>query len=125
MRIRALLVATLSDAGYRVLDAADADAALAVEARHQGPIDVVCTDVVMPGLKTRDLLAEFQARRPQMGILVCSGYSEDERIHRGIDAGEFNHLSKPFTRSELLAAIRAALRGRTLPAQLQSFERPS
>jgi signal transduction histidine kinase/ActR/RegA family two-component response regulator len=125
VRIRALLVATLSDAGYRVLDAADADAALAVEARHQGPIHVVCTDVVMPGLKTRDLLAAFQVRRPQMGILVCSGYSEDERIHRGIDAGEFSHLSKPFTRSELLAAIRAALRGRTIPTQPQSVERPS
>jgi signal transduction histidine kinase/ActR/RegA family two-component response regulator len=118
LRIRALLVATLADAGYRVLDAPDADAALALEARHQGPIDVVCTDVVMPGRQARDLLAELHARRPLAGILVCSGYSEDEQIHRGIHSGEFSHLSKPFTRGELLAAIRAAaLQGRAHSAQ--------
>ena len=93
--------------------APDADAALALEARHQGPIDVVCTDVVMPGRQARDLLTELQTRRPQAGILVCSGYSEDEQIHRGIHSGEFSHLSKPFTRGQLLAAVRAALQGRS------------
>ncbi|HKP59486.1 MAG TPA: ATP-binding protein [Polyangiales bacterium] len=116
MRIRALIVATLADVGYQVLDAPDADAALALEARHQGPIDVVCTDVVMPGRMARDLLSELQARRPQAGILVCSGYSEDEQIHRGIHSGEFSHLSKPFTRNELLAAIRSALQTRAAQA---------
>jgi two-component system, OmpR family, response regulator len=71
----------------------------------------------MPGRQARDLLTELQARRPQAGILVCSGYSEDEQIHRGIHSGEFSHLSKPFTRGELLAAIRATLQGRANAAQ--------
>ncbi|HKU43455.1 MAG TPA: response regulator [Polyangiales bacterium] len=112
VRIRALLVATLADAGYRVLDAPNVDAALALESQHSGPIDVVCTDVVMPGRQARELLAELCARRPQAGILVCSGYSEDEQIDRGIHSGEFRHLSKPFTRSELLTAIRGAIQSR-------------
>jgi DNA-binding response OmpR family regulator len=44
-----------------------------------------------------------------VGILVCSGYSEDEQIARGIRTGEFTHLDKPFSRSALLAAVRTSL----------------
>jgi two-component system cell cycle sensor histidine kinase/response regulator CckA len=109
LRIRALLVATLADAGYRVLDAPNVDAALALESSHAGAIDLVCTDAVMPGRQARELLAELRVRRPEAGILVCSGYSEDEQITRGIRSGEFKHLCKPFTRGELLAAVRTTL----------------
>ena len=114
-RIRALLVATLSDAGYQVLDAPNVDAALALESAHAGSIDVVCTDAVMPGRQARELVAELRLRRPDAGILVCSGYSEDEQITRGIRSGEFKHLGKPFTRGELLAAVRAALERTSAP----------
>jgi signal transduction histidine kinase/ActR/RegA family two-component response regulator len=109
IRLRALLVTLLIDAGYTVLDAANVDAALALERAHTGTLDLVCTDVVMPGRPVRELIAELRARRPRAAILICSGYSEDEQIARGIRSGEFKLLDKPFTQERLLAAVRAAL----------------
>jgi signal transduction histidine kinase/CheY-like chemotaxis protein len=109
IRVRALLVTLLADAGYVVLEAQSADAALSLERAHKGPIDLICTDAVMPGRPARELLAEIQQRRPKIGVLVCSGYSEDEQIARGISSGEFVHLAKPFTRAALLAAVREAI----------------
>jgi signal transduction histidine kinase/ActR/RegA family two-component response regulator len=109
IRIRALMVTTLADAGYVVLDAPNVETALLIERSHAGAIDVLCTDVVMPGRPARELLEELRARRPRVGILVCSGYSEDEQIARGIRTGEFTHLDKPFSRSALLAAVRTSL----------------
>jgi DNA-binding NtrC family response regulator len=109
IRIRALMVTTLADAGYVVLDAPNVEIALAIESSHAGAIDVLCTDVVMPGRPVRELLVELRVRRPQLGILVCSGYSQDEQIARGIRTGEFTHLDKPFSRSALLAALRTTL----------------
>lgn len=109
IRVRALLVTLLADAGYVVLEAQSADAALSLERTHTGPIDLVCTDVVMPGTPAREFLHEMQLRRPRTSVLVCSGYPEDERIARGISSGEFVHLGKPFTRAALVAAVREAL----------------
>jgi signal transduction histidine kinase/ActR/RegA family two-component response regulator len=109
IRVRALLVSLLADAGYKTLDAASVDAALALDRSHSDALDLVCTDVVMPGRPARELIAELRARRPNVGILVCSGHSEDEQIARGIRSGEFKHLGKPFTRLALLAAVRDAL----------------
>jgi signal transduction histidine kinase/AmiR/NasT family two-component response regulator len=120
IRIRALMVTTLADAGYVVLDAPTVEIALAIERSHAGPIDVLCTDVVMPGRPARELLVELRARRPQLGILVCSGYSEDEQIARGIRTGEFTHLDKPFSRSALLAALRTTLDRSRQQSSLQS-----
>jgi signal transduction histidine kinase len=109
IRIRALLVTTFADAGYHVLDAGDVDAALGIERAHGGSIDLLCTDVVMPGRPVRELIADFRARHPRTGILVCSGYSEDEQIARGVERGELTHLEKPFTGKALLQKARIAL----------------
>jgi signal transduction histidine kinase len=109
IRVRALVVTLLADAGYQVLDASSVDAALALEQTHLGAIDLVCTDVVMAGRPARELVSELRSRRPNTGILVCSGYSEDEQLARGIQSGEFKHLGKPFTRTALLAAVRGAI----------------
>jgi signal transduction histidine kinase/ActR/RegA family two-component response regulator len=109
IRVRALLVSLLADAGYNVLDAACVDGALLLEREHAGKLDLICTDVVMPGRPARELIAQLRERRPDAAILVCSGYSEDEQIARGIRSGEFKHLAKPFTRHALLAAVRGAL----------------
>ena len=109
IRVRALIVSLLADAGYKTLDAASVDAALTLERAHAGTIDLLCTDVVMPGRPARELIAELRAHRPRLHVLVCSGYSEDEQIARGIRSGEWKHLPKPFTREALLAAVRGAL----------------
>jgi signal transduction histidine kinase/ActR/RegA family two-component response regulator len=109
IRIRALLVTTFSGAGYNVLDACDADAALVVEREHKAAIHLLCTDVVMPGSPVRELIDHFRAHRPSTGIMVCSGYSEDEQIARGVARGELTHLEKPFTGKALLQKARVAL----------------
>jgi signal transduction histidine kinase/CheY-like chemotaxis protein len=109
IRIRALLVTAFADAGYQVLDASDVDGALSIERTHEGPIHLLCTDVVMPGRPVRELIAEVRTRHPQAGILVCSGYSEDEQIARGVQRGELTRLEKPFTSKALLQKARAAL----------------
>ncbi|MET0388235.1 MAG: response regulator [Polyangiales bacterium] len=117
IRIRALIVTTLAEAGYSVLDAANVDNALDVERTHRGPIDVLCTDIVMPGRPARELIAELRARRPNIGVLICSGYSADEQIARGIQSGETKQLDKPFTRAALLTAIRTVLPPRVQPPE--------
>lgn len=109
IRIRALIVTTLSEAGYSVLDAPNVDAALVLERNHAGSIEVLCTDVVMPGRPARELIAELRARRPNIGVVVCSGYAPDEQIARGIYSGDCKQLDKPFTRSALLTVVAAAL----------------
>ena len=114
IRIRALLVTAFADAGYHVLDASDVEGALSIERAHDGPIHLLCTDVVMPGRPVRELIAQLRERRPHAGILVCSGYSEDEQIARGVQRGELTHLEKPFTSKALLQKARVALdRART------------
>jgi signal transduction histidine kinase/CheY-like chemotaxis protein len=110
--IRALLVSTLIDAGYAVLDAGSADAALPLLRQPQRRIDLLCTDVAMPGMSARELIGELRAQHPEAAVLVCSGYSEDERIARGIREGEWRLLPKPFDRQTLLSAVRDALPSR-------------
>jgi two-component system, cell cycle sensor histidine kinase and response regulator CckA len=109
IRVRALLVTLLVDAGYKTLEAANVDAALVLERQYSGPIHLLCTDVVMPGRPTRELIAHMREHRPGISVLVCSGYSEDQQILRGIRGGELKLLSKPFTRQALLSAVRTAL----------------
>jgi signal transduction histidine kinase/CheY-like chemotaxis protein len=125
IRIRALLVATLADAGYNVLDAQGVDAALALERTHAGAIELLCTDVVMPGRPARELIVEFRARRPDTMVLVCSGYSEDEQIARGIRTGEFAHLDKPFNRAALMVAVRTALDRKRQESEQAQAVRPA
>jgi signal transduction histidine kinase/ActR/RegA family two-component response regulator len=109
IRIRALIVTNLSEAGYTVLDAPNVDAALVLERSYPGSIEVLCTDVVMPGRPARELIAELRARRPNIRVVVCSGYAPDEQIARGISSGECLQLDKPFTRTALLSVIGAAI----------------
>lgn len=117
IRLRALIVTVLAEAGYSVLDAANVDAALALEQAHHGPLHLLCTDVVMPGRPARDLISELRARHEQLAILICSGYSQDEQIVRGVRSGAFQYLDKPFTRTALLSAVRAALDPPPLPLE--------
>jgi two-component system cell cycle sensor histidine kinase/response regulator CckA len=107
--VRELVRQILATSGYTVLVAGGADEALLLEDRFSGPIDLVLSDVVMPGLSGRELYAELKARRPSLCVLFMSGYTEDivaDRDALGTGAG---FLSKPFTREQLRAALRALL----------------
>ena len=90
--------------GYQVLEAATPDEALAMVAEAR-PIDLVLTDIMMPGLSGPDLLARIRARRPMRGLLM-TGYTE-KLIATGDDSSDV--LEKPFESNELLRLVRRAL----------------
>jgi PAS domain S-box-containing protein len=107
--VRTTVVEMLSDLGYRVLKAGDAASALAV-VESGVPIDVLFTDVVMPGtLRSPELARMARARLPGLAVLFTSGYTENAIVHGGrLDAG-VELLGKPYTRESLARRIRQVL----------------
>jgi CheY-like chemotaxis protein len=107
--VRAFVVGHLRELGYRVVEAKDGRSALdALE--ELAPIDLLLTDVIMPGGMTgRQLSSEAMRRRPDLKTLFISGYTEDSIVHQGkLDPG-VNFLSKPFRRRDLALKVREAL----------------
>jgi CheY-like chemotaxis protein len=104
--VRATVVEMLTDLGYRVLKAVDAQSALSV-IESGIPIDILFTDVVMPGtLKSPELARKAKERLPDLAVLFTSGYTENSIVHGGrLDAG-VELLSKPYTREALARKFR-------------------
>jgi PAS domain S-box-containing protein len=107
--VRATVVETLQDLGYRVLKAADPTAALNI-VESGIPIDLLFTDVVMPGsLTSTELAKKAKERLPRLAVLFTSGYTENSIVHGGrLDRG-VQLLSKPYTREVLARKIRQVL----------------
>ncbi|MEH3103486.1 MAG: PAS domain-containing protein [Sphingomonas phyllosphaerae] len=107
--VRATVVEMLGDLGYRVLKAVDAQSALSV-VESGIPIDLLFTDVVMPGtLKSPEMARKARERLPDLAVLFTSGYTENSIVHGGrLDAG-VELLSKPYTREALARKIRHVL----------------
>ena len=94
--------------GYQVLAAEGGKAALALIDEHDN-IDLLFTDVVMPGMSGRVLADAAREKRPGLRVLYTSGYTENAIVHHGrLDAG-VKLLPKPYRRAELARAVRAAL----------------
>ncbi|ANL74827.1 sensor histidine kinase/response regulator hybrid protein (plasmid) [Rhizobium phaseoli] len=110
--VRATVIEMLSDLGYYVLKAKDAQSALTV-IESGAHIDLLFTDVVMPGtLKSPELARLARARLPDIAVLYTSGYTEDSIVHGGrLDPG-LELLSKPYTREDLARKIRHVLASR-------------
>jgi len=99
----------LGIAGYFVLATASGPEALEVSDQHEGAIDLVLTDVVMPHMSGRAFADEIRVRRPGVPILFMSGYTDNAIVHHGIlDAGT-NFISKPFGSADLTAKIAEVL----------------
>ncbi|HKB03290.1 MAG TPA: ATP-binding protein [Gemmataceae bacterium] len=94
---------------YEVLVASSGEEALTVLDRHGGPIDLLVTDVVMPGMTGRELATAINRRRPGLKTLFLSGYTPDEVLRQGVRAEEAHFLQKPFTPSSLLSKVREIL----------------
>ncbi len=107
--VRATVVEMLTDLGYRVLKAVDAASALNV-IESGIPIDILFTDVVMPGaLKSPELARKARERLPNIAVMFTSGYTENSIVHGGrLDAG-VELLSKPYTREALARKLRHVL----------------
>jgi signal transduction histidine kinase/ActR/RegA family two-component response regulator len=107
--VRDFAVQLLREAGYTTLSAADGNEALAVAAAHRDVIDLALLDVVMPRLGGRQTRDHLLASRPGLKVLFASGYSEDS-VHADFVKEEgVNLLRKPYTRDQLLRAVRGVL----------------
>jgi len=109
--IRGLSVRVLESSGYKVLCARDGADALAVSGRHEGKVDLLITDVVMPGMNGRELAVQHAALRPDTRLLYVSGYTADAlSVRGGLEPG-VSLLEKPFTPVALLRRVREILDG--------------
>jgi two-component system, cell cycle sensor histidine kinase and response regulator CckA len=107
--VRQLVRETLESRGYRVLEAENGNAGLAAAASHAGPIHLVITDVVMPGLNGPELIYQLLAARPEVKVLYLSGYAPDAfAIPLAADAQKA-FLQKPFTLQTLSRKVREVL----------------
>lgn len=107
--VRRLASRVLSRSGYLVLTAASGDAAMEIAARFEGTIDLLLTDVVMPGMSGRELAEQLMPQHPGMRLLYASGYTEDAIVRHGVSSLEMAFLEKPFTPNGLLRKVREVL----------------
>lgn len=110
--LRGIVVRALSEQGYRVLEAAGTDEALRLAALEGPRIDLVVTDVVMPGAGGLALVEALRAGRPGLKALFMSGHGAEARVPTGLADGEVRVLPKPFRLEDLARAVREALDAR-------------
>jgi PAS domain S-box-containing protein len=107
--VRTLAGKILRSCGYEVVEAGDGQEALQVAEQHQGRIDLVITDVVMPHVSGRMLAERLAELRPGVKVLYLSGYTDDAIIRHGLLEAEIAFLQKPFTASGLAQKVRDVL----------------
>lgn len=121
--LRKLTRSFLESHGFRVLIAQDGEEALQVETRHSGQIDLLLTDVVMPGMNGRALAEKLGPRQPGMRVLYISGYTDSFVASHGVLEEGMVLLHKPFTEEVLIRKVRQVLDTKT--AELgESGDRP-
>ena len=107
--VRDYIVEILRGLNYRVYEAPEAETALGVIERKRVRIDLLLTDVVLPGMNGRYLADEVKARAPDVKVLFMTGYSRDAIVHHGrLDPG-VEMIQKPFTEAALASRIRDLL----------------
>lgn len=107
--VREIAQVALQSGGYRVLSASDAHEAIAIANNHPHPIDLLLSDVVMPGLSGRALADILCETRREMKVLFMSGYMGDTTRRHEVLQGDVNFIAKPFTFATILAKVRQLL----------------
>jgi two-component system cell cycle sensor histidine kinase/response regulator CckA len=107
--VRSLVRRALKAKGYKVLEAGNGQDALRIAEQHEGPIHLVITDVVMPGISGRELAERLTVFRPSTKIVYMSGYADDAILHHGVFKSGAALLQKPFTADALARKIREVL----------------
>jgi DNA-binding response OmpR family regulator len=107
--VRSIVLKLLKRANYNVIEAEDGENALRLADSHSGRIDLVVTDMYMPGMRGPEVVQSLLPSRPNLRVLFMSGYA-DQDSRAGVPRGS-NFLNKPFSGQELGAAVDAALRG--------------
>ena len=96
----------LSAAGYQVHTALGGHKALELYAEH--PVNLILTDIKMPGIDGYHLLKEVKAKNPDARVVLMSGYSNDFSIHEAIELGADEFVVKPFRRNDILQVLASA-----------------
>jgi CheY-like chemotaxis protein len=99
----------LKSLGYTVLSAARPSVALEIAAAHSGRIDLILTDVVMPGMNGRELVERLLQDRSDLKALFMSGYTANVIMHRGLGGDSDHFIQKPFKPRQLAAKIREVM----------------
>jgi two-component system cell cycle sensor histidine kinase/response regulator CckA len=115
--LRSITRETLMEEGYRVLDAASGEEAIALAASTSDVIHLLLTDVMMPGMKGPELAASLEATHPRLKVVFMSGYTSDALARRGAARPGMSVLEKPFNASSLFARVREALEEQPVPAK--------
>ena len=109
--VRAVNSRALSSRGYKVLAAASGPEALHLIAEHEGGVDLVVSDVVMPEMDGPTLVRELRRERPDLKVIFVSGYAEDV-FRKNLQDGEtFDYLAKPFSLKQLFETVKRSIAG--------------
>ncbi len=108
-QVRAVVRRILKSRGYQVIEAKDGGAALAAWERDPDGIDIVVTDLVIPGFDGVTIASELQTRTPRVKVLYMSGYTEHTVLRRGVLEPGVNFIQKPFSGEELALMVRKVL----------------
>ena len=111
--VRSMARDILLGAGYHVLEAADGEQALRVAKEHLGAIDVLLTDVVLPGINGKELAARMAALRPDTQMIFMSGRAAEVISETGVLIPVDGFLAKPFTVDRLLNKVRERIENRS------------
>ncbi|MBE0569204.1 MAG: PAS domain S-box protein [Deltaproteobacteria bacterium] len=114
--VREVAFTILKELGYRVIEARNGEEAMTLADGYAGEIDLLMTDIVMPGLNGRELSERLARRRPGMKTLFTSGYTENVIVHHGILDSHLNFIGKPYALRTLAGKIREVLKPGTSAA---------
>lgn len=107
--VRGLTKKILMQAGYNVLDAKGGEEAIRVCRAHNGPIDLLVTDVVMPELSGKEVADRLLELRPAIRVLFMSGYTDEAMVQHGVLDANVDFIQKPFTWIALTRKVRDVL----------------
>jgi two-component system, cell cycle sensor histidine kinase and response regulator CckA len=107
--VRAVLCKILERSGFEVIPADSGAAAIELARTLARPVDVLVTDMVMPGMSGGDLSRELTSLYPDLRVIYMSGHTQDEALHLEAETGEVDFLQKPFSAAALVETVREVL----------------